>query len=192
MINYDQQSRTWAFDLRSAARRRLDHCFSSNHRMPLNSFLADGLGLPAFRRIDRLGSALGQPVLTYAFLPKLHGTNASIEVTKKGIKAFSKNNELALGFDNHGFYAYTCGINKEALMDFFIPDTTLTIYGEWCGKGIHSNAKDAVCHIEKKTFYVFALKIDDNMVTDLSSFKGILEKIMGFKIEHSCKSRRLC
>jgi hypothetical protein len=52
--------------------------------------------------------------------------------------------------------------------------SNMTFWGEWCGKGIHSGAVDAVCQMEDKQFFVFAIEIDGRMHTDLSPFVFLL------------------
>ena len=113
----------------------------------------------------------------YAMLPKLHGTNASIHIDGNEITAYSKNRKLKLNDDNHGFANHVETVSKlirERLGGQLMPST---LYGEWCGQGIHSGAQDMVCQLPERKFFVFAVRIGEEVFTDFSDIHTDLEEI---------------
>lgn len=99
----------------------------------------------------------GESELTFQGKIKLHGSNAGIHIPKNGgeIHVQSRNHIIVPGKgDNAGFAAWV-EENKEYWQHVGLDDEDITIYGEWCGKGINSGA--AVCTIEDKFFAVFAI-----------------------------------
>lgn len=103
---------------------------------------------------------------------KLHGTNAGVRIDKDGyVTAQSRSRDLTLDSDNAGFAAWvdrTCEqwtFYPPAIHDMVFHDVEKVIYfGEWAGKGIQR--KDAVTQLDGKFFFVFAVQIDDRIITD--------------------------
>lgn len=95
---------------------------------------------------------------------KLHGTNAAVQQLPDGtIKFQSRTKYITIENDNHGFafWASTKGNELTEIFEHYrnefniSDDSTLTIYGEWAGKGIQKNV--AISEHEK-SFYIFAIK----------------------------------
>ena len=106
-----------------------------------------------------------QPVLTAKGTVKLHGTNAgvSMDIDTKEAWAQSRENILFIEKDNAGFAAFV-NAKKVQFMNLFldlevnykIKDAIVTVYGEWCGKGIQKGV--AVSEVPKM-FVIFGVKI---------------------------------
>ena len=96
------------------------------------------------------------PQVTYRAKVKLDGTNAAVQVFLDGrIAAQSRTQVITTTSDNMGF-ANWVDQNQNFFCQLARPDH-LTIFGEWCGKGIQS--RTAVAQIDRKIFVVFALQI---------------------------------
>lgn len=98
------------------------------------------------------------PTLTFTGTCKIHGSNASIVYNGDKLIAQSRQRELSVLSDNHGFCAFT--IKNEKLLKNFCEliigkNDTVVVYGEWFGKGINSNV--AVNELDKK-FAIFGIK----------------------------------
>jgi len=118
-----------------------------------------------------------QKVLTYAILPKLHGTNGSILITPdQKVTARSKNRILAIGSDNHGFAQFVETKKEGIAFHFHAHLNDVILWGEWCGQGIHRGAHDMVCTLPEKTFFIFAIQIGDEMHTDLTPWALNIEE----------------
>ena len=117
----------------------------------------------SFKGLDTDGNAiydntLAKPVLTFKGSIKLHGTNA-------GVWAQSRENIITPVKDNAGF-AFFVENNEEVFKslilqvvnreDLDISKNTVTIYGEWAGKGIQKSV--GISNIEKSLF-IFGVKI---------------------------------
>ncbi len=85
-----------------------------------------------YMHLERLGTAEVEGIehgMTYVF-PKLDGTNASVWLGEDGeVKAGSRNRQLALGYDNAGFYAFVFA--NPALKAYLLEHPTHILYGEW-------------------------------------------------------------
>jgi len=109
------------------------------------------------------------PTLKAKGTVKLHGTNASVAYNEnKGLWAQSKNNVITPEKDNAGF-AFFVKSNQEhiknmifSIKDQFNIDTvknTITMFGEWAGKGIQKGV--AISEIPK-SWFIFGVKISSN------------------------------
>jgi len=108
------------------------------------------------------------PVIEYVGTVKLHGTNAGISQTNDMISYLSRNRTLAVGDDNAGFVAAMVMEENAAGVDhifadlrtnFEIPsETTVQIFGEWCGQGIQKGV--AVASLPKM-YVIFSVYIGD-------------------------------
>lgn len=94
-------------------------------------------------------------VIPYGLKIKLHGTNAAVRVEPDGnVVAQKRSSDLIAPNDNDGFRAWVAA-NEAYFATLARPDSTLYIYGEWCGKGVQ---KDVACsETLLKTFWVFAI-----------------------------------
>lgn len=81
---------------------------------------------------------------------KLHGSNASVQVLADGT-CIPQSRQNILNGDNTLFNFSTWVHTKK-----FGTLQPCVIFGEWCGRGIHS-AKDAICQIFTKQFCVFGI-----------------------------------
>ncbi|MEB3883701.1 RNA ligase family protein [Lyngbya sp. CCY1209] len=104
------------------------------------------------RSLEIVGKA---PKVTYRAKIKLDGTNGGIQIFTDGrIAAQSRSQIINAKNDNAGFADWVT-----SQIDFFSQiagDEHLTIFGEWCGKGIQKRA--SISKIDRKIFAVFALQ----------------------------------
>jgi len=126
-----------------------------------------------FVKLDNSGKAIYnnnniKPVITFQGTVKLHGTNSSVCYNKKdGFWIQSRRNIITLENDNAGF-AFFAESNKKVFMLFFektalkynidLNQYTITIYGEWAGKGIQKGV--GIAQLEK-AFYIFGIKVSN-------------------------------
>lgn len=106
----------------------------------------------------------GSPAkVRYGAKIKLHGTNAAVRIEPDGqVFAQSRSQDITPNQDNSGFAAWLEPFKKDwANAD--LPAGTVTFFGEWAGRGIQKG--DAVCSLNQKYFFVFAVQIDDEMLT---------------------------
>lgn len=124
-----------------------------------------------FVGLDENGDAIydtskPKPVLTFKGTIKLHGTNFGVSFNSiEGMWAQSRENIITPQNDNAGS-AFFVETNKDAFQTLFAEvaekyniDTTtntISIYGEWAGKGIQKGV--AISNIEKSMF-IFGVKI---------------------------------
>jgi hypothetical protein len=109
---------------------------------------------------------LPKPVLTFKGTVKLHGTNAGVSYNyQDGLWAQSRENIITPEKDNAGF-AFFVEINKNIFNDLIAKilisnnidstEFTVSIFGEWAGKGIQKSV--GIANIDK-SFFIFGAKI---------------------------------
>lgn len=124
-----------------------------------------------FVGLDESGEAIydpskPKPVLTFNGTIKLHGTNAGVSFNMlEGMWAQSRENIITPTSDNAGF-AFFVESNKGIFQNLFYDvmtthkinanENTISIYGEWVGKGIQKSV--AISNIDK-SFFIFGVKI---------------------------------
>tara|TARA_R110000868_G_scaffold76573_2_gene220089 strand:- start:24772 stop:25596 length:825 start_codon:yes stop_codon:yes gene_type:complete len=117
------------------------------------------------------------PTLDYRGSVKLHGTNAGI-IYRWNVLEFeyetqfqSRTNIITPTDDNAGFARTMSIVNTDAILTQimkvkntidYTPET-VQVFGEWCGSGIQK--KVGICELDKM-FVIFAIKIDDQWLTD--------------------------
>lgn len=111
------------------------------------------------------------PTLMFRGTVKLHGTNAGIKRHKGEFTAQGRTRELFVGDDNYGFANWlheglkdpTFASEINTMFDNVCsePDAEVTIYGEWCGKGIQK--KVAIAELDKR-FVVFGARVNGDYV----------------------------
>ncbi|MCU0569125.1 MAG: hypothetical protein MUF49_21435 [Oculatellaceae cyanobacterium Prado106] len=96
------------------------------------------------------------PQVTYRAKVKLDGTNAAVQIFPDGrVAAQSRSQVITPEDDNMGFAKWV-----SQNLDYFaaLAQTDhLTIFGEWCGKGIQSRA--AISQIDRRVFVIFAMQV---------------------------------
>lgn len=135
-----------------------------------------------FIGLDEDGNAIydpsiKKPTLTFKGTVKLHGTNASVCFNSKdGLWIQSRQNIITVEKDNAGFASFVTShkvemcslINK--LIDEHQIDTeiyTVSIYGEWAGKGIQKGV--GISKLDK-AFYVFGVKVSKPQDEEFNSY----------------------
>lgn len=124
-----------------------------------------------FVGLDENGDAIydpsrPKPVLTFKGTIKLHGTNFGVSYNElEGMWAQSRENIITPEKDNAGS-AFFVETNRGAFQNLFyhislkhnldMKENTITIYGEWAGKGIQKSV--AISNIDKSMF-IFGVKI---------------------------------
>lgn len=121
--------------------------------------------------------SIKKPVLTFKGTVKLHGTNASVCFnTENGFWIQSRKNIITVEKDNAGFAFFAESHKKEfqKLIDTIIAENnidtnrlTVSIYGEWAGKGIQKGV--GISQLEK-AFYVFGVKISKPQDEEFNSY----------------------
>ena len=116
---------------------------------------------------------LPKPTLKFKGTVKLHGTNAGVSYNEEsGMWAQSRENIITPEHDNAGFAFFAHSHETEFLRMFFdvatkedidLHHNTITIYGEWVGKGIQKGV--GISNIEK-SFFIFGVKITPHTGTE--------------------------
>ena len=95
------------------------------------------------------------PSVNYRSKIKLDGTNGGIQIFSDGrVAAQSRSQIITPESDNAGFAAW---VNQN--LDYFenlASQEHLTLFGEWCGKGIQK--RTAIANINRKVFAIFAVQ----------------------------------
>ena len=131
-----------------------------------------------FVGLDENGEAiydptLPKPTLKFKGTVKLHGTNAGVSYNaKESMWAQSRENIITPEHDNAGFAFFAHTHETEFLRMFFdvaakedidLHKNTISIYGEWAGKGIQKGA--GISEIPK-SFFIFGVKITPHTETE--------------------------
>ena len=131
-----------------------------------------------FVGLDENGEAiydpsLPKPTLKFKGTVKLHGTNAGVSYNEEsGMWAQSRENIITPEHDNAGFAFFAHSHETEFLRMFFdvankenidMHKNTISIYGEWVGKGIQKGV--GISNIEK-SFFIFGVKITPHTGTE--------------------------
>ncbi|KAL6068671.1 Translation machinery-associated protein 22 [Balamuthia mandrillaris] len=102
--------------------------------------------------------------ITYRAKIKLHGTNGAISIQHNGNDIFvqSRNKFLTKEKDHHGFAEWALHKDRKAYFKSLYKQNagykSVTVFGEWCGKGIMRGA--AICNVDQRMYAVFALLLD--------------------------------
>ena len=117
--------------------------------------------------------SLPKPVLKFKGTVKLHGTNAGVSYNaKEALWAQSRENIITPEKDNAGFAFFAHSHETEFLRMFFdvaakedidLHKNTISIYGEWVGKGIQKGV--GISEIPK-SFFIFGVKITPHTETE--------------------------
>jgi len=120
--------------------------------------------------------SIKKPILEFEGTVKLHGTNSSISWNSNdGLWVQSKENIITIDHDNYGF-SFFVEKNKSEFIKLINlvkqknnlnDDYTITIYGEWAGKGIQKGV--GISKIDKSLF-IFAAKISKPQDEDFISY----------------------
>jgi len=110
-----------------------------------------------------LDESATMPILTFKGTVKLHGTNASVGFNDVGMYCQSRTEIITIDKDNAGF-AFFAESKREIFKNWNstirhhnnIKDSTVMIYGEWCGGNIQ---KGVAINGLPKMFVVIAIKI---------------------------------
>ena len=131
-----------------------------------------------FVDLDENGEAiydpsLPKPTLKFKGTVKLHGTNAGVSYNEEsGMWAQSRENIITPEHDNAGFAFFAHSHETEFLRlfidvankeDIDMHKNTISIYGEWVGKGIQKGV--GISNIEK-SFFIFVVKITPHTGTE--------------------------
>jgi len=117
------------------------------------------------------------PTLLFRGTVKLHGSNAGIRRENGVYYAQGRNRMLAIGDDNYGFAAWLDNklkgdafkLNLDIMFDSIQESEhdVITVFGEWCGKGIQSIV--AISDLPSKKFVIFAAHVNDRYVENTKS-----------------------
>ena len=110
---------------------------------------------------------LSLPVIKYRGTVKLHGTCSGVSLQGDEIVPLSKERILSVESDNDGFAQWALSKDRKVWLNLFdevkkvlnihTPDSpVITLFGEWCGKGIQKKAAITKC---ERMFSIFAIRI---------------------------------
>ena len=131
-----------------------------------------------FVGLDENGEAiydpsLPKPVITFKGTVKLHGTNGCVSYNAlSGMWGQSRENIITPEKDNAGFAFFAYSHETELLRLFFdvaakedidLHKNTISIYGEWVGKGIQKGV--GITNLPK-SFFIFGVKITPHTETE--------------------------
>ena len=131
-----------------------------------------------FVGLDENGDAiydptLPKPVITFKGTVKLHGTNAGVSYNAlSGMWVQSRENIITPEKDNAAFAFFAYSHETELLRLFFdvaakedidLHKNTISIYGEWVGKGIQKGV--GITNLSK-SFFIFGVKITPHTETE--------------------------
>ena len=119
-------------------------------------------------------ASLPKPVITFKGTVKLHGTNAGVSYNNEaGLWAQSRENIITPRYDNAGF-AFFVESKDTVFRELFdliathnnidCDTNTITIYGEWAGKGIQKGV--GISELGNKVFFVFGVKVTPHTETE--------------------------
>ncbi len=136
----------------------------------------------SFTGLDDDGNAVYDPsaelpVLTFNGTVKLHGTNASVCYNNEnGMWVQSRQNIIRVQKDNAGF-AFFVQTNEEQFKDLIDQvvaenniDTsvyTVSVYGEWAGKGVQKGV--GISEVDK-AFFIFGVKVSKPQDEEFNAF----------------------
>ena len=103
-----------------------------------------------YQHIERIGTVEtdGIELGTCYVFPKIDGTNAQVW-WNDGIQAGSRNRQLSIDNDNHGFYEWV--LRQQNIIRFFREHPSLRLYGEWLVPHTLKTYDDSAW----RSFYVF-------------------------------------
>ena len=116
-------------------------------------------------------------VVNYAAKIKLHGTNAAVRVTSGGaapaeVIAQSRSRDITPDQDNAGFASWVKSTEESWLTTTAEGAPDIIFFGEWAGKGIQKT--DAVTKLDQKYFFVFAVQVEDKMITTPADIEELI------------------
>jgi hypothetical protein len=121
--------------------------------------------------------SIEKPTLTFKGTVKLHGTNASVCFnSNEGFWIQSRQNIITVEKDNAGFafFAESRREDFQDLIDVIILENnidinkyTVSIYGEWAGKGVQKGV--GISELDK-AFYVFGVKVSKPQDVEFNSY----------------------
>lgn len=121
--------------------------------------------------------SIKKPIITFTGTVKLHGTNASVCFNSQdGFWVQSRQNIITMEKDNASF-AFFAESNRDILIkliqkvsienDIDITTHTVSIYGEWAGKGIQKGV--GISQLDK-AFYIFGAKVSKPQDEEFESY----------------------
>lgn len=114
------------------------------------------------------------PVIHYRAKIKLDGTNAAIRIVDGIVAAQSRTRIITLEDDNYGFAAFVHSPEISEWASAQFPMGDVTIYGEWCGKGIQKRCSVSRC---EKMFVIFAVEDDTTRFVDPYYIGAIIQDL---------------
>lgn len=112
------------------------------------------------------------PRIRFGAKIKLQGTNAGVRVSPDGeVAAQSRSRDITPEEDNAGFAAWVQA-SEEAWRSAARTPLGAVFFGEWAGKGIQKG--DAVCQLDRKYFFVFAIQHADDVIVDPETIERLI------------------
>src|SRR6056297_3595068 len=125
-----------------------------------------------YQKIRRIGDDRTKGILNgrVSVFPKIDGTNASVWMDDRKVKAGSRNRELTLENDNQGFYAMI--INNQNIINFFKDYPDYRLYGEYLVPHSLKTYKDNAW----RKFYVFDVMDSTDEYIPYEHYKELMDK----------------
>jgi len=117
---------------------------------------------------------------TCYIFPKIDGTNSQLFMHEGVLQAGSRNRQLALDNDNHGFYNWA--VQQDNLKAFFVKYPDVRLYGEWLIPHSLKTYQDSAW----RNFYVFDVELYDRFL-NYEVYKDMLEEFNIQYIPPICK-----
>lgn len=118
------------------------------------------------------GSKMMPASIEYGPKIKLHGTNAAIRIDNTGVYAQKRTSDITPDSDNAGFAAWLEPRKDAWRMTMAAYNEPVIFHGEWAGPGVQKG--DAVSLLKKKYFFIFALQVGDQMLTDPEDIERLM------------------
>lgn len=122
-------------------------------------------------------NSIKKPIISFSGSVKLHGTNSSFCYNNiDGFWTQSREQIITPESDNYGFSAFAYNIKNDLveqvksiaiINDIDLNVFTITVYGEWAGKGIQKVV--GISQLDK-SFYVFGIKVSNTNNPDFISY----------------------
>ncbi len=129
-----------------------------------------------YQHVERFGTPEVEGIehgMCYVF-PKLDGTNAQLWTDGESLKAGSRNRELSLDNDNHGFMNWA--VKQQNIKELFLKFPNIRLYGEWLVPHTLKTYQENAW----RCFYVFDVMKDD-IYLSYTDYKTLLDE---YEIEY--------
>lgn len=105
------------------------------------------------RALKKTKNIFELPTIHYRPKIKLDGTNAAVHIHSDGsVYTQSRNRLITTRKDNYGFASWVAS-KSSVFANMKLPQNVVTLYGEWCGKGIQERC--SISEVDRRIFCIF-------------------------------------